>query len=101
MLEVKDNLFIFMLFPKAIKKSLYTNNICENFDKDIKRKLKQKVQFLNEESLDKAIYIPASKYNNKFSNRTHLGFGLVRYELKMMIEEISDSLSTIKSTIWL
>lgn len=39
MLEDKDNLFTFMLFPKAIRRSLYTNNICENFNKDIKRKL--------------------------------------------------------------
>lgn len=99
MLEGKDNLFTFMLFPKAIRRSMYTNNICENFNKDIKRKLKQKAQFPNKESLDKAIYILVSEYNNKFSNRTHLGFGLVRYELKMMIEEISDSPSTIKSTI--
>ena len=99
MLEGKDNLFTFMLFPKAIRISLYTNNICENFNKDIKRKLKEKVQFPNEESLDKAIYILVLEYNNQFSNRTHLGFGLVRYELKMMIEEISDSPTTIKSTI--
>ena len=62
-------------------------------------KLKEKVQFPNEESLDKAIYILVLEYNNQFSNRTHLGFGLVRYELKMMIEEISDSPTTIKSTI--
>lgn len=99
MLEGKDNLFTFMLFLKAIRRSLYTNNICENFNKDIKRKLKQKVQFPNEESLDKAIYILVLEYNNKFSNRTHIGFGLVRYELKMMIEKISDSPSTTKSTI--
>ena len=85
MLEGKDNLFTFMLFPKAIRRSLYTNNICENFNKNIKRKSKQKVQFPNEESLDKAIYILTSEYDNKFSNRTHIGFGLVRYELKMMI----------------
>ncbi|WP_299034278.1 transposase [uncultured Anaerococcus sp.] len=78
---------------------MYANNVCENFNKDIKRKLNQKVQFPNEESLDKAIYILVSEYNNKFSNRTHLGFILVRYELKMMIEEISDSPSIIKSTI--
>ncbi|HGA2093853.1 TPA: transposase [Streptococcus agalactiae] len=32
-----------MLFPKAIRRRLYTNNIYENFNKDIKRKLKQKV----------------------------------------------------------
>ena len=73
-----------MLFSKAIRRSLYTNNICENFNKDIK-KIKQKVQFPNEESLDKVIYILVSEYNNKFSNRIHLGFDLVRYELKMMI----------------
>ena len=36
-LEEKDNLFTFMLFPKTIRRSLYTNNICENFNKDIKK----------------------------------------------------------------
>ena len=83
MLEGKDNLFTFMLFPKAIRRSLYTNNICENFNKDIKRKLKQKVQFPNEESFDKAIYILVSEYNNKFSNRIHIGFCLAIYSLKL------------------
>ena len=68
-----------MRFPKSIRKNFYTNNICENFNNDIKSKLKQKVQFPNEESPDKAIYILVSEYNNKFSNKTHLGFGLVRY----------------------
>lgn len=79
-LEGKDNLFTFMLFPKAIRRSLYTNNISENFNKDIKRKLKQKVQFPNEESPDKAVYILVSEYNNKFSNKTHLVFGGLRWQ---------------------
>ena len=41
----------------------------------------------DEESLDKAVYIPISEYN-KFSNRTHLGFSLVRFKLKIMMEEL-------------
>lgn len=61
MLEGKDNLFTFMLFSKAIRRILYTNNICENFCNDIKRKLKLKVPFPNEESLDKAMYIIVSE----------------------------------------
>ena len=99
LLEGKDNLFTFMLFPKEIRRSLYTNNICENFNKDTKRKLKQKVQFPNEESLDKGVYRIVSEYSNKFSERTHLGFGLVKYELEKMIEKVSDSTDTTKSKI--
>ncbi|HEN9071720.1 TPA: transposase [Streptococcus agalactiae] len=64
----RGNLLTFMLFPKSIGRRLYTNNICKNFNKDIKRQLKQKVQFPNEESLDKAIYILILEYSNKFSN---------------------------------
>ncbi len=73
----------FMLFSKAIRRRLYTNNICKNFNRDIKRKLKQKVLFPNEESLDKSIYILILEYNNKFSNRIHIGFCLVIYALKL------------------
>ena len=36
-LEGKNNLFIFTLFPKSIRRILYTNNLCENFNKVIKR----------------------------------------------------------------
>lgn len=97
LLEGKDNLFTFMLFPKEIRRSLYTNNICENFNKDIK--IKQKVQFPNGESLDKGVYRIVSEYSNKFSERTHLGFGLVKYELEKMIEKVSDSTDTTKSKI--
>ncbi|WP_374042810.1 transposase [uncultured Anaerococcus sp.] len=62
-LEGKDNLFTFTLFPKSIRRSLYTNNLCGNFNKVIKKKLKQKFQFPNEKSLIKqSIYW----HNNKF-----------------------------------
>ncbi len=75
-----------MLFLKAIRESLYTNNIYENFNKDIKRKNETESKIPNEESLDKSIYLLVSEYNNKFSNRNHLRFALIRYELKMMID---------------
>lgn len=73
MLKGKDNFYLYAI-TKRNKMKLYTNNIFENFNKDIKRKLKQKAQFPNEESLDKAIYILILEYNNKFSNKAHIGF---------------------------
>jgi putative transposase len=91
LLEGKDNLFTFMSYPRQIRKSLYTNNICENFNKNLKKKIKPKIQFPNEDSLDKSVYTYVSEYNAKFTDRVHIGFGQVRYELEKKIEELKSS----------
>lgn len=80
-LESKENLFSFMLFPKEIWRSLYTNNLSENFNKQMKRRTKVKEQFPSEASLEKAIYCYVTSYNEQFAQRVHRGFGLVQYEL--------------------
>lgn len=80
-----------MSYPRQIRKSLYTNNICENFNKNLKKKIKPKIQFPNEDSLDKSVYTYVSEYNAKFTDRVHIGFGQVRYELEKKIEELKSS----------
>lgn len=88
-LERHDNLFSFFNFPEEIRRSIYTNNIIENFNKRIKKVTKQKEQFPNESSLDRTICTVCLEYNDKFSNRIHKGFGKVRAELEEMFEKIS------------
>lgn len=87
-LENKENLFTYLEFPKSIRSSIYTNNISETFNKQLKRKAKVKEQFPHETSLEKYVYTYVSKYNTKFSSRIHKGFGLAQYELSKMLDEM-------------
>lgn len=86
-LEKYDNLFTYLEFPKEIQRSIYTNDIDENFNKQIKKKTKVKEQFPNEDSLDRTICTVAMEYNEKFGNRVHKYYGLVRDELEEIYEK--------------
>ena len=86
-LKLKHNLFSFMHFPKAIWASLYTNNLSEAINKQIKRITKVKEQFPHDASLEKTIYCYVAEYNTKFGQRIHKGFGKVHYELMSLLEQ--------------
>lgn len=86
-LESHDNLFNYYNFPKEIRRSIYTNNIVENFNKRIKKVTKVKEQFPNEESLERTICTICLEYNEKFGKRIHKGFGKVRAEIEEMFDK--------------
>lgn len=73
--------FEFYNFPKSIRQSIYTTNIIENWNKEIKRQVKKKIQFPNEDSLDRFICMLALEYNRKFSMRVHKGFDAAKAEI--------------------
>ena len=77
--SLEDNAYLFTYydFPKEIRASIYTTNIIEGFNKQIKKKTKRKEQFPTEESLEKFLVNIFEDYNAKFLNRVHKGFGLV------------------------
>lgn len=87
LLEGKDNLFSFYEFPASIRGSLYTNNLVENLNKQIKRTYKAKEQFPNEDALARAVCSRFLEYNAKSEGRTHRGFRKAAYELQVMFEE--------------
>lgn len=80
-----------MFFPKSIRPSIYTNNVSESFNKQLKRKAKVKEQFPHETSLEKYAYTYVSKFNTKFVQRVHKGFGLAQFELTKMLNEIKST----------
>ncbi|MDD3810227.1 MAG: IS256 family transposase [Erysipelotrichaceae bacterium] len=79
-LEENSNLFTFYLFPESVRKSIYTTNLIEGFNKQLKRKIKAKEQFPNEEAAEKYIVSQFEQYNQKFMNHTHKGFKGISYE---------------------
>jgi len=83
-----DNLFTFYAFPEKIRRSIYTTNLIENFNKNLKRGTKQKEQFPNEESLERYICTYCTDYNKRFSDRIHRGFKESRSELLEMFDKL-------------
>lgn len=81
--EMSD-LFTFFSFPPAIRQSIYSTNLIESFNKSLKRKIRQKEQFPNKESLDRFILTQVMNYNDKFEHRTHRGFKNCRDTLNSM-----------------
>ena len=72
---LSDNtLFTYYQFPPAIRKTIYTTNLIESFNKRLKKMIRKKEQFPNEEALDRFLVTQVMSYNDKFENRTHRGF---------------------------
>lgn len=74
-IENNDNLLTFYEFPKAIWRSIYTTNMIEGYNKQLKRKFKLKEQFPSERSEEKYLVSQFEQYNQVNLNRVHKGFG--------------------------
>lgn len=86
-LENNPSLFSFYEFPETIRSSLYTTNLIEGMNKQLKRNTKRKEQFPNEESLERFVCDYMMDYNRRFSTRIHKGFGVVQAEINTMFEK--------------
>lgn len=67
-------LFTFYDFPKSIWPTIYNTNIIESFNRVVKRMTSHKLQFPNEEALEKVIVSVAEEYNLKNIDKVHKGF---------------------------
>ncbi|MFH2133442.1 MAG: transposase [bacterium] len=59
-LQETENLLTFTQFPKRIRDTIYSTNIIESFNKQLKRKTKVKEQFPNEDALERVRATPKS-----------------------------------------
>ena len=85
--DVRGYLLTYYSFPRTIRKSIYTTNIIENYNKRLKKGMKKKEQFPNESSLDRYACVTAYEYNAKYQGIAHYGFSMAKEELEKMIEE--------------
>ena len=83
-------LLTFYNFPKAIWRSIYSTNLIESFNKQIKKYTKRKEQFPNEESLERFLVTQFEDYNQRFATRCHIGFNQARAELEEMFEQLHE-----------
>lgn len=75
MIRGNRNLLTFYDFPKDIWSSIYTTNMIESYNKQLKRKFKLKEQFPTETSEEKYLVSRFEEYNRINLNRIHKGFG--------------------------
>lgn len=72
-----SGLFAFYDFHKAIRSTIYTTNVIESFNKQLKRQIDKKEQFLNEDALVRFVMTQVATYNDKNVSRirrTRTGF---------------------------
>jgi Transposase and inactivated derivatives len=69
-----ENLLTFYEYPESVRSSIYTTNMIESYNKQLKRKFKLKEQFPNEDSMERYLVCQFEEYNSKFMNRVHKGF---------------------------
>ena len=79
--EDLSSLFTFYEFPASIRKSIYTSNLIENLNKNLKRGTKRKEQFPNEDALERFVCSFYSDYNKRIAGRIHQGFKACQAEL--------------------
>lgn len=79
-------LLTFYSFPKCIWRSIYSTNLIESFNKQIKKYTKRKEQFPNEEALERFLVSQFEDYNQRFATRCHIGFDQARAKIAEMFE---------------
>ena len=89
-----DDLFTFYAFPKSIQRSIYTTNLIENFNKNLKRSIKAKEQFPNEDALDRYVCSYCMEYNQRCDQRIFRGFAQAQAELLEMFDELRSQMVT-------
>jgi len=94
----RRSLFSFFKYPKEIRQSLYTTNLVENMNKQLKRKTKRKEQFPTEGALDRCAYCHYSEENTRFSSKTHRGFSQCRCAIEELFEARYPAPGTVEAT---
>ena len=74
----------FYNFPPSIRRTIYSTNLIECFNKQLKKYTKRTEQFPNEESLERFLVSQFNEYNQKFLGRVHKGFKDIEDTLESM-----------------
>lgn len=74
----------FYSFPPSIRRTIYSTNLIQGFNKQLKKYTKRKEQLPNEESLERFLVSQFNNYNQKFLCRIHKGFKEIQDTLESM-----------------
>jgi len=82
-----STLTTFLDYPEQIRSSIYTINILERANKEIKRRTKTIEVFSYVKAIEKILYLISTELNEKWSRRVHRGFIKAKPILEKMRRE--------------
>jgi len=82
-------LLCFYDFPKMIHYAIYTSNLIERTNKEIRKRLRPMNSLTNMDAAEKIVYLECIDYNERWGSRVCTGFGDTKTQqaLKQMFEE--------------
>lgn len=80
-----ENLSNFFQYPMEIRKLIYTTNTIENVNRGIRKYTKTKVQFVDDNSVQKAVYLALMNVQSKW-NKPIPGWGLIMHQFFTIFE---------------
>lgn len=80
-----ENLSNFFQYPMEIRKLIYTTNTIENVNRGIRKYTKTKVQFVDDNSVQKAVYLALMNVQSKW-NKPINGWGLIMHQFFTIFE---------------
>jgi putative transposase len=81
-----DHLTSYFDFPVEIRKIMYTTNTIENLNRGIRKYVKTKVQFPDDQSAEKAVYLAIMNIEKKWNMPLH-NWGLVLHQFVTIFEK--------------
>lgn len=81
-----ENLTSYFDFPVEIRKIIYTTNVIENVNRGIRKYIKTKVQFPDDTSAQKAVYLAIMNIEKKWNVTLH-NWGLVLHQFVTIFED--------------
>lgn len=81
-----SNLSTFFEFSPRIRKMIYTTNLLEGFNRQIRKFTKNRIIFPTDESLNKAVYLATMEIIEKWTQPTQ-NWGVTLAELSIMFED--------------
>lgn len=80
-------LLTFLGYPKEVQQYIYTTNLIERTNKEVRKRLKTMNSLPNIEAAEKIIYLTSIDYNERWARRRLGGFGLAYDKILKMFEE--------------
>ena len=80
-----DNLTSYFDFPIEIRRIIYTTNVIENLNRGIRKYIKSKVQFPDDQSAEKAVYLAIMNIEKKWSTIPP-NWGLILHQFVTIFE---------------
>jgi putative transposase len=80
-------LLTFLGYPKEVQQYIYTTNLIERTNKEVRKRLKTMNSLPNIEAAEKIIYLTSIDYNERWARRRLGGFGLAYDKILKMFEQ--------------